>query len=198
MPRLIINTSGGRSRGGFTKSRFIELDDTPPSYDGASAFQNIIVNEGKTGVEFGRIFDLETGLIITSYTANGPLVMSGGTGTMIVDTPIISRGATHVNPDGITAGINLIAWYAPFACTVITVKGYRVGGTGATINARKNGTSDHLSSALSLTSADTWMDGGEVQNATYAAGDKLEIMIVTVAGDPTQIAVQVDFNRIYS
>jgi hypothetical protein len=37
------------------------------------------------------------------------------------------------------------------------------------------------------------MDGGAVQNTAYIAGDKLEIMIVTVAGSPTQIAVQIDF-----
>ncbi len=104
----------------------------------------------------------------------------------------VSRGGVFVNPNGITAAINIIVWRAPIPCTVLTVKGYRVGGTGATINARKNGSLDHLSSALSLTSADTWMDGGSVQNATYAAGDKMEIMIVSEAGSPTQLAVQVD------
>jgi len=103
---------------------------------------------------------------------------------------IISRGRTVLSP---TAAINVIVWQAPFACTVTKVWGYRVGGTGAEINARLNGVSDHLAAALSLTSADTWMDGGAVQNTAYVAGDKLEIMIVTVAGSPTQVAVQVDF-----
>lgn len=106
---------------------------------------------------------------------------------------VFSRGGIYVNPLGITAAINIIAWYATVACTVTNVRGYRVGGTGATINARKNGTSNHLSSDKSLTSANTWMDGGAVQNATYAAGDKLEIMIVSVTGSPTQVGVQVDF-----
>jgi hypothetical protein len=105
----------------------------------------------------------------------------------------ISRGGTFVNPNGITAAINIIVWRAPFACTVTKVWGYRVGGTGATVNARKNGASNHLASALSLTSGGGWMDGGAVQNQSYAAGDKLEIMIVTVAGSPTQVGVQVDF-----
>jgi len=102
----------------------------------------------------------------------------------------VSRGGTVILPSG---AINVIVWTAPFTCTVKTVKGYRVGGTGATINARRNGASNHLASALSLSSADTWMDGGAVQNTAYIAGDKLEIMIVTVAGSPTQIAVQIDF-----
>jgi hypothetical protein len=103
---------------------------------------------------------------------------------------IISRGGTILSP---TVAINVIVWRAPFACTVTNVRGYRVGGTGATINARLNGASNHLAAALSLTSADTWMDGGAVQNTAYVAGDKLEIMIVTVAGTPTQVAVQIDF-----
>ncbi len=104
---------------------------------------------------------------------------------------VFSRGATVLNP----AVQNTIVWRAPFACTVTNVRGYRVGGTGATINARRNGTDNHLASALSLTSADTWQDGGAVQNTAYAAGDKMEIMVVTVAGSPTQVAIQVDLTR---
>lgn len=109
-----------------------------------------------------------------------------------IDALIFSRGGTVLNP---ADPINVIVWRAPFACIVTAVKGYRVGGTGATINARHNGADNHLSSALSLTSADTWMDGGAVQNTAYAAGAKLEIMVVTVAGSPTQVAIQVDFTR---
>jgi len=113
-----------------------------------------------------------------------PIAAAGG------GTNIVSRGGTVLSP---TVAINVIVWRAPFACTVTNVRGYRVGGTGATINARLNGVSNHLAAALSLTSADVWMDGGAVQNTAYVAGDKLEIMVVTVAGTPTQIAIQVDF-----
>jgi len=105
------------------------------------------------------------------------------------------RGGTIVSSGGITAAVNVICWQAPYACTVLAVKGYRVGGTGATVNARRNGSSNHLSSNLSITSADTWIDGGAVQNASYALGDKLEIMIVTVTASPTQVGVQVNFVR---
>jgi hypothetical protein len=103
-----------------------------------------------------------------------------------------SCGGTILYPSG---AINVIAWRAPFACTVTNVRGYRVGGTGATVNARLNGASNHLASNLSLTSADAWMDGGTVQNTAYVAGDKLEIMIVSISGAPTQVAVQVEFTR---
>ncbi len=88
-----------------------------------------------------------------------------------------------------------IGWRASFACKVTAVYGYRVGGTGAVVNARKNGTSDHLASDLSLTSADTWMNGGSVQNDTYAAGDRLEFEVVSVDGSPAQVAIQVEFER---
>lgn len=101
------------------------------------------------------------------------------------------KGGTLLSP----AVGNYIVWYATSACTVTNVRGYRVGGTGATINARLNGASNHLAAAVSLAGADAWVDGGAVQNTTYAAGDKLEIMVVSVAGAPTQIGIEVDFVR---
>lgn len=101
-----------------------------------------------------------------------------------------ARGGTVLTP---TEAINVIVWRAPFACTVTKVWGYRGGGTGATVNARRNNTDNHLATALSITSTDEWIDGGDVQNTAYIAGDELEIMIVTVAGDPGQVAVQIDF-----
>ena len=103
-----------------------------------------------------------------------------------------SRGGVLVNPNGITASINVIVWYATYNSTVTNIRGYRVGGTTADVNARKNGSSTHLASNLTLSSANTWMDGGTVQNESYAIGDKMEIMIVSPSGSPTQIAVQVD------
>lgn len=108
------------------------------------------------------------------------------------EAEIFSRGGTILSP---SEPINVIVWRAPYACTLTAVKGYRVDGTGATINARRNGTDAHLSSELSLTTPDLWIDGGAVQNATYVTGDKLEIMIVSLDGTPTQIAIQLDFTK---
>ena len=102
----------------------------------------------------------------------------------------LSRGGTILNP----TPMNILVWRAPFPCTVKKVWGYRHEGTGGSINARRNGTDKHLSADLSLDSADVWTDGGAVQNTAYAIGDKLEIMIVTETGEPTQIAIQVDFD----
>lgn len=107
----------------------------------------------------------------------------------------ISRGGTLYASAGLSTGANIIVWRAPFAATVTNVRGYRVGGSGATVNARRNNTDNHLASDLSLTSADTWLDGGTVQNTAYVAGDEMEIMVVSVAGSPTQVAVQIDLTR---
>ena len=94
------------------------------------------------------------------------------------------------------APLTVVVWTAPFACTVTAIKGYRVGGTGATINAYRGTTATALRSAnLSLASADTWIDGGAVQNTAFAINDSLLLRVVTVVGAPTQISVQVNFTR---
>ncbi len=100
-----------------------------------------------------------------------------------------SHGATLIDP--IVA--NVVIWQAAFNCTVTKVSAYRVGGGGATINARKNGSSTFLVIDLSVSTTNNWMSGGTLQNATIAAGDSLEIMVTTLSGSPTQLAIQIDF-----
>lgn len=50
---------------------------------------------------------------------------------------------------------------------------------------------DHLSSDLSLTTANEWMDGGTVANTSYAIGDALEVVLRSVTGSPTNVSIQV-------
>lgn len=104
-----------------------------------------------------------------------------------------ARGGTILTPSGAE---DVIIWRAPFACEAYAVRGYRIGGSGATVNARRNGTDAHLAGDLSLTSTATWIGTETVQNAAYAVGDKLEIRLMSVAGSPSQVAIQVDFRRI--
>jgi hypothetical protein len=115
----------------------------------------------------------------------------------IASLMVFSRTANYYDKNGITAAVNLIQWRAPFKCEVTAVWGYRVGGAGATINARKEGASNHLAAALSLTAADQWMEGGAPENTIYYEGDKLEMMVVSVTTAPTQVCIQVDFRRIF-
>jgi hypothetical protein len=89
-----------------------------------------------------------------------------------------------------TAGTHAV-WRAPVACHVTAVRGYRVGGTGATVNAQKNA-SDLLAADLSLTTADAWISSTTVQNDAMAVGDKLLLEVASVAGTPTEVTVQVD------
>ena len=133
---------------------------------------------------------------VQTYSAGNVLdadTVDGEHAAAFLHVPVtFSLGGTILDP---TAARNVPVWRAPIACTVTNVRGYRVGGTGATINARHNGTDNHLATALSLTSADTWTNGGTVQNTAYTMSDKLEIMLVTVTGAPTEIGIQVDFTR---
>ena len=108
-----------------------------------------------------------------------------------------TRGGTLVNTVDFISAINAPVWSATWPCKVIKIKGYRVGGdTNTKINARKNGSINHLSSDLALPSASVWIDAGSVQNTDYAVGDSLEIMVTTAGASLTQIAVQVDFIKL--
>lgn len=111
--------------------------------------------------------------------------------TARLGTGVEVRGVTLLTP----SVIDIVAWRAPYACTVTGVRGYRVGGTGLTVNARKNGTLAHLVTDLSLTLASTWMMSLSVEDVFYAAGDTLEIQIKTVTGVVSQVAVLVELTR---
>ena len=82
----------------------------------------------------------------------------------------------------------------PVDATVKAVRGYRVGGTGAVINAQK-GVTD-LGTDLSLTGADAWMAGtlsATPATLQLAVGDTIVIEVVSVAGAPTSVTVEVEY-----
>jgi len=87
----------------------------------------------------------------------------------------------------------LIAWRAPFTAQITSIQAYRIGGSGATVNARKLGGGTHLAVDLSVAIENAWIAGGTPQNANYALGDTLEVVIGAVNGSPTQLIVQFDF-----
>lgn len=85
-------------------------------------------------------------------------------------------------------------WRAPVACRVTAIRGYRVAGTGAVVRALKGATT-LVAADLSLTGADAWMSATLAANATtlkMAAGDTLKAEIVSVAGAPTDVTIQVE------
>jgi len=130
-------------------------------------------------------FDANNNLDVTIQNVNT------GAGILILALPF-ARGGTLLTP---TAPVNVIVWRAPFNCTATAVKGYVSGSTGTTINARRNGSLLLLASDLTVSAADTWMDGGAVQNTAFSTGDKLEIMFTSIGGAPSEAAVQVEFTR---
>jgi hypothetical protein len=111
---------------------------------------------------------------------------------LTISDNVVSQNCPIYNPNGLSQALKIPLWRAPFKCYVKNVMALRVGGTGATINACINGVDAHLASDLSLTSENTKMDGGAVQNVQYDMGDILEVDVVTVTGKPTFILVQID------
>ncbi len=100
----------------------------------------------------------------------------------------ISRGVTMLDP----VAANLVIWRATAGCTVTQISGYRVGGTGATINARKNGTA-LLASDVSMSTEGNWVSSSAIQNQGVVAGDTIEVAISAVTGAPSQVAIQIEF-----
>lgn len=99
-----------------------------------------------------------------------------------------SRSLSLVDP----VPVAIVLWRAPFACLVKKVSAYRIGGTGATINARKNSSSNLLPIDLSVSTTGNWVDGGTPQNASIVPGDTLEIVVAAASGSPAQLIVQID------
>lgn len=134
----------------------------------------------------------DAGLRLGIVSAEGETIGHDGTDPVALPAPTMQRGGAFVAP---TAPLDVVIWRAPWPCKVTAVKGEMEGGTSADVNARKNGTDEHLAADLSLTPG-AWTDGGAVQNVDYVAGDSLEIRLKAVVGSPTAVTVQVEFNRL--
>jgi hypothetical protein len=103
-----------------------------------------------------------------------------------------TKGAAVLTP----TAQNIVIWEAPYDATVQNVRAFQNGGsTGSTFNARRNGTDSHLSSDGTISSLDTWVDGGTVQNTAYVSGDRLEVQIISVSGSPTHIVIQIQMEQ---
>lgn len=88
-----------------------------------------------------------------------------------------------------------MVWRAPFACTVTNVRSHFNAGTNVVANARKNQSLDFLASDYTNSTANVWGNAGAVQNASVAAGDDIEIELVSTSGAVTQANIQVDLTR---
>ncbi|WP_433444560.1 hypothetical protein [Nonomuraea sp. CA-141351] len=95
----------------------------------------------------------------------------------------------------IAAG-SFVLWRASVPCRIMAVRAYRVGGTGAAVNATKNGAS-MLTGDLSVNAASTWLAGslGSLANRRMVEGDTLAATVVSAAGTPTDLIIQIDIQK---
>ncbi len=87
-------------------------------------------------------------------------------------------------------------WRAPFACTVTDVRSHFDAGTNCVVNARKNQASDFMSADFTNSTANAWGAGTVNQNQSIAAGDDIEVELVSTSGAVTKVNIQVDLTRI--
>lgn len=143
----------------------------------------------------GKFFPKAGGTVTGPINGPGTFAVAADGGVTAPSLTLPAAATTLSKSLVITApagAVSYVVWRAPKACTVVGVRGYRVGGTGATINAQRNA-SDLLATNLSLSTASTWLSGPSVQNASFAAGDSLTVAIRSVTGAPTAVTIQVDF-----
>lgn len=82
-------------------------------------------------------------------------------------------------------------WQAGVDCQIASIRGFRQGGTGASVNARVNAT-PAAGVDLSLTTADTWLSSTLVDPMSLPQGSTLFMNVISVAGAPSLITVQID------
>lgn len=88
-----------------------------------------------------------------------------------------------------------MVWRAPFACTVTAVRSHFDAGTNCVVNARKNQASDFMSADFTNSTANAWGAGTVNQNQSVAAGDDIEVELVSTSGAVTKVNIQVDLTR---
>ncbi|MFG2076972.1 hypothetical protein [Nonomuraea maritima] len=109
--------------------------------------------------------------------------------------PRLTEKTITLKGGDIAAG-SFVLWRASVPCRVMAVRAYRVGGTGAAVNATKNGASV-LTGDLSVNAASTWVPGSlaALANRRMQAGDTLAATVVSVAGTPTDLTIQIDIEK---
>src|SRR5215470_13864456 len=110
------------------------------------------------------------------------------TNTTVTGTDEFTKGLVIYLP---TAALDVVGWITPITCSVSQVQARRNGGTAATVQVRKNASSNILVSTLSLGTADTWTDGGSVQNTSFTSGDFLEFRLLSFTGNVIYVVIQV-------
>lgn len=131
-----------------------------------------------------------------SFIPSSPLVsdnVQDAIDELALASTLFERGTVITDSDGIDL-IDVVIWRAPYDCTVVATRGFRVGGDGCIIRARRGDLPLNVSD-LSLVNQEQWYVGQDVQNGTFAAGDALVLEVVSVQGTVTEVTIQVEFRR---
>ena len=78
------------------------------------------------------------------------------------------------------------------AATIVGVRALRVGGSGATVNARADD-NPLLPVDLSVATVSTWMSAPSLEDIAVAAGTSLQVEVTGVTGTVTYVVVQIDY-----
>jgi hypothetical protein len=112
---------------------------------------------------------------------------------VLIAVPVITIGELFEGAPPATG--NRMVWRAPYACTVVAVRSHFDAGTNIVVNARKNQASNFCSANFTNSTANAWGAATVNQNQSLAAGDDIEVMLVSLSGAVTKANIQVDLTR---
>jgi hypothetical protein len=153
---------------------------------GASAL--VQIDTGYLHADTQGLYSTSSGTLIVGAnvtTASGPTTAPART---LPSVATATKAATVTAPTG---AVTYVIWRAPQACTVTAVRGYRSGGTGATINATRSG-ADLAATDLSLSTDTTWLSAPALQNTAVAAGDAIAVAVRSASGSPAYVTIQIE------
>lgn len=132
----------------------------------------------------------------TSGLTTGQVLMATGATTAVFQSRTFTINAVILSP---SATADYMVWRAPFACTVTAVRGYRVGGTSASVTAGSSPAASVVITnfATGFTTASntgTW-DSGTVTSSAVASTNNVWVRITAISGTATQLCIQIDMTR---
>lgn len=193
--------------------------DLAAKVTGLLPFANGGLNANLTASNGGLLYSSATAGVIGPVGSTGQIVRSGGAGAYTWSTAtypatagtsgnfLKSDGTNIVSvASGLDTGYVKYGWYAVAAgdsaicwevregnCVIREARAIRLGGTSASINITKNGSSDLLTANYATTTSVA--SAGTLQNNTLAVGDLIRTTIRAISGTVTEIYIQLTFDK---
>jgi hypothetical protein len=171
---------GGKSTGQYWWTPHLKVGEATPESGVYGYVGDLFVNHA--GAAGSQLFVKESG----NNTNTGWVAQQAGVTSFSVGA--LLEGSPPAN------GFRMV-WVAPFACTVTAIRSHFDAGTNIVVNARKNQASNFLSADHTNSTANAWDSTAANQNQAIAAGDDIEINLVSTSGAVTKANIQVDLTR---